>query len=243
MEWAKSIMAILGVGSLIISAVSLTSYGLFKWFGEKWIDQKFKKQMEAYKTEQSRELERLRHKISGVFDRTKRLHTKEFEVLPDIWGKLVEAHAWVGNYTSPLQTYVDVGNLDAEELQEVLESTTFMEVQKRDIKNEKGFARQKLFIKISEIYRGSDARERMQIFGVSLKKDGIFLKPDIKADMDTMRDMLWDALTEKQLNEEDDIRPKLREHYKRLKADGQPLFNKIEISVAGRLWDSITTEV
>lgn len=58
-EWAKSIMALLGLGGLTIGSVVALAYGLFKWLGEKWIDRKFEKQMEAYKTEQSRELERL----------------------------------------------------------------------------------------------------------------------------------------------------------------------------------------
>ena len=220
------------------------SYGLFRWLGEKWIDQKFEKQMEAYKTKQSRELERLRHKINGVFDRTIRLHTKEFEVLPDLWGKLVEAHAWGSSYVSSLQTYSDVGRMDDDQLKEFLDGTTFMEVQKRDIKAVSNtMERQNVYRKIADLYRYNDVSERMQVFATSLRKDGIFLRPEIKADMDAMRGLLWNAITENRMNEEDDIIPKLRDDHKRFKKEAQPLLEKIEKAVADRLWDSTTAEV
>jgi hypothetical protein len=86
-EWTKSVLAVLGLSGITIGSAVAVAYGLFKWLGEKWIDQKFEKQMESYKTEQSRELERLRHRIIAVFDRTIRLHGKEYEVLPDLWGR------------------------------------------------------------------------------------------------------------------------------------------------------------
>ena len=243
-EWGKSAMAVLGIGTLTIGGVVASSYRLFKWFGEKWIDQKFEKQMEAYKTEQSRELERLRLKINGVFDRTIRLHTKEFEVLPDLWGKLVEAHALGSDYVSPLQTYADVERLDDDELKEFLDATTFMEVQKHNIKIESNnMERQKVFIKIVKLYRYIEAAERMNVFATSLRKDGIFLKPEIKADMDAMRKLLWDAILEKRINEEDGIFPGPRDDYKRFSNEAQPLLENIEKAVAERLWESTTAEV
>jgi hypothetical protein len=243
-EWAKSAMALLGLGGLTISGAAAVGYGLFKWLGEKWIDQKFEKQMEAYKTEQSRELERLRHKINGVFDRTIRLHTKEFEVLPDLWGKLVEAHAWGHNYVSPMQSYADVSRMDDEELAEFLEETEFMEVQKRDIKDEtRPMERQRIFTRISTLYRHKDAQERLREFATCLRKNGIFVKPEIKADMDKMLKLLGDAIWEKGMNEETDMRPRIRDAYKRFEIEAQPLLERIEKSVADRLWDSTTVEV
>ncbi|MQX70111.1 hypothetical protein [Sinorhizobium meliloti] len=243
-EWGKSTLALLGLGGVTVGGAAAVGYGLFKWLGEKWIDQKFKKQMETYKIEQSRELERLRHKINGVFDRTIRLHTKEFEVLPDLWGKLVEAHAWGANYISALQEYADVGRMDDEELEEYLAGTTFMEVQKRDIRDApNGSERLKTFTKISDLYRHNEAAEKIRIFATSLRKDGIFVKPEIKADMDELLKLIRDAVLEKRMNEEDDIRPRLRDEFKRFKNEAQQLLEKIEAMIADRLWDSTTTEV
>ncbi|AMD60912.1 hypothetical protein AWN88_22605 [Agrobacterium tumefaciens] len=243
-DWGKSMLALLGLGGVTIGGAAAVGYGLFKWLGEKWIDQKFEKQMEAYRTEQTRELERLRHKINGVFDRTIRLHTKEFEVLPDLWGKLVEAHAWSSNYVSPLQSYADVGRMDDEELTEYLDGTTFMAVQKRDVKAETNpHERQKVFTKIADLYRHNDAMQRIREFAVALRKEGIFVKPEIRADMDKLLTLIRNAVFERRSNEEDDIRPRLRDDYKLFKSDAQPLLDKIEQDVAARLWDSTTTEV
>ncbi|MDX0573807.1 hypothetical protein GOD68_26690 [Sinorhizobium medicae] len=243
-EWGKSALALLGLGGVTVGGAAAVGYGLFKWLGEKWIDQKFKKQMETYKIEQSRELERLRHKINGVFDRTIRLHTKEFEVLPDVWGKLVEAHAWGSNYISALQSYADVGRMDADELDEYLAKTSFTEVQKRDIKDASlSSDRQREFQKVSDLYRYIDATDRMRIFATSLRKDGVFIKPEIKADMDKMLELIRNAATEKKINEENDIKPRLRDDYKRFAEEAPSLLDKIEKAVAARLWDSTTAEL
>ena len=243
-EVLKSILAILSLVGLSIAAVVAAAYAFFKYLGSMWIDQKFAEQLEAYKAEQSRELERLRHKINGVFDRTIRLHTKEFEVLPDLWGKLVEAHAWGANYISPMQSYADLGRMDEEELNEFLGGTTFMEVQKRDIKDEtRPHERQRVFTKIADLYRHNDAQERLRLFATSLRKDGIFVKPEIKADMDTMLTLLQNAMFEKRMNEDDDIRPRLRDDYKKFQTEAPKLIEKIEKAVADRLWDSTTAEV
>jgi len=244
LDWSKTLMALLGLGTLTISGAAAASFGLFKWLGERWIDQKFEKQIESYKAEQSRELERLRHRINSVFDRTIRLHTKEFEVLPDLWGKLVEAHAWGSGYVSPLQTYPDVARMDDEELTAYLDTTNFLEVQKRDIKAESNkLERQKVHMKIADLYRHNDAAERMRVFATSLRKDGIFLRPEIKTDMDVMHELLWNAISEKKISAEEDINPRLRDDYERFRAKAPTLFDKIEKTVADRLWDSTTTEV
>lgn len=243
-EVVKSILAVLSLFGLSIAAVVAAAYAFFKHLGAKWIDRKFAEQLEAYKAEQGRELERLRHKINGVFDRTIRLHTKEFEVLPDLWGKLVEAHAWGTNFISPMQSYADLGRMDEEELNEFLAGTTFMEVQKRDIRDEtRPHERQRVFTKIADLYRHNDAQERLRVFATSLRKDGIFVKPEIKADMDAMLSLLRNAIFEKRMNEDDDIRPRLRDDYKKFQAEAPGLIEKIEKAVADRLWESTTAEV
>ncbi|MGO7532426.1 hypothetical protein [Rhizobium leguminosarum] len=243
-EWAKSAMALLGLGGLTIGGAAAVAYGLFKWLGEKWINQKFQAQLEANKAEQSRELERLRHKINGVFDRTIRLHTKEFEVLPDLWAKLVEAHAWGSGFVSLGQSYANVSFMDDAALAEYLDATTFMDSQKRDIKAETNpMERQNLFTKIANLYRHNDTFERIRVFGTSLRKDGIFVQPEIKADMDIMLGLIHNAVSEKKLNDDESIQPRLRDAYNTFQAEAQALLEKIELAVAARLWDSTTTEV
>lgn len=243
-EWGKAILATLMLTGLGVTAIVAAAYAFFKYLGEKWINQKFAERLEAFKSEQARELERLRHKINGVFDRAKRLHDREFEVLPDIWGKLVDAHAWASGYISPLQTYADVSRLSAEQLDEYLNGTEFTETQKKDVKDAANFLeRQTVYNRIADMYRHNDVAIRLRDFAAALRKNGIFVTPDIKADMDAMLKLISDAVFEKQLNMEDQSLPKVRDAYKKFKNEAQDLLNKIETSVAARLWDSTTTEV
>ena len=103
---AQPILGFLGAVGITLSATTLAAYGLFKGLGQKWIEGKLEHQLEAYRSEQSRELERLRYKINGVLDRTVRLNTREFEVLPDLWAKLLDAYDVSGGFAAPFQQNV-----------------------------------------------------------------------------------------------------------------------------------------
>ncbi|WP_438751996.1 hypothetical protein [Pararhizobium sp. O133] len=241
LDWVKSIFAILGAAGLSIAVVIGSAYGIFKFLGEKWITQKFSEQLEAYKSEQTRELERLRHRINGVFDRTKRLHDREFELLPDIWAKLVDAKSWAGGYLAAFQQYANVDLMDDERLDEFLNGTKFSEAQKRDVKNASD--KQKVYTRILELYRYSDVIDKLREAISGLNKNGIFVQPSLRNDFAKMIDLIHSAVIEHQINLEHDVYPRMRDAADKLKVEGEPLFKKIEEAVAARFWDSTTTEI
>ncbi|WP_337267875.1 hypothetical protein [Oryzifoliimicrobium ureilyticus] len=240
-DWAKVILAVLSLTGIGVTLLVGTAYAFFKFLGGKWIDQKFAERLEAFKAEQTRELERLRHRINGVFDRAKRLHDKEFEVLPSIWEALVEARTWAGSYMAVFKQYADVGRMTETDLDEFLAKTQFSERDRRHIKNASD--KQKTYIKISERYRYADAMDKLRDANSSLSKHGIFVVPEVREDMKKMIELLHAALIEQQINEEHDVRPLMREAADKLKNEGEPLFKKIETQVIARLWDSATAEV
>lgn len=53
---------------------------------------KFEQRLAAYKHEQQKELEQLKFAINAQMDRATKLHQKEFEVLPEASGKLMNAY-------------------------------------------------------------------------------------------------------------------------------------------------------
>ncbi|AGS20109.1 hypothetical protein REMIM1_CH00238 [Rhizobium etli bv. mimosae str. Mim1] len=224
-----------------MGGVAYAAYALFKVLGEKWLNQKFAERLEAYKSEQARELERLRHKINSVFDRTKRLHDREYEVLPEVWSLLVDAKSWAGGYLSAFRQYADVNKLSAQELDEFLSHTRFSEAQRREIKTTSD--KQKAYIKIFEMYRHYDVIEKLQEASIGLSRNGIFVVPSLREEMRKFIDLLHSAVIEHQINQEQDLRPRMREASKKLKQEGEPLFKAIEEAVAARLWDSTTAEV
>ncbi|WP_426238892.1 hypothetical protein [Pararhizobium sp. DWP1-1-3] len=240
-EWGKSLLAILGLTGLSVTLVVGATFAVFKFLGEKWISQRFAEQLEAYKSEQVRELERLRHKINGVFDRTKRLHDREFELLPDVWAKLVDARSEAGGYLAAFQQYANVDTMDVERLSEFLNRTQFSEAQKKDIKN--ATDKHKTYVSILERYRYSDVMDKLREANSGLSKNGIFLQPALREQFKKMIDLLHAAVIEHQANQEYNVHPWIRDGATKLKNEGEPLFKEIEESVAARLWDSTTTEV
>ncbi len=56
MGWSKSALALFSVGRHFCRGGWSPSHTLFKFLGEKWLNQKFAEQLEAYKSEQAREL-------------------------------------------------------------------------------------------------------------------------------------------------------------------------------------------
>jgi hypothetical protein len=76
-----------------IVVTSAAGWGYFEFFGKKWVEHQFskdleafkgeqQKRLEAYKAEQQEELEPIRHRLSS---RISKIHKKEFEVLPQAW--------------------------------------------------------------------------------------------------------------------------------------------------------------
>jgi hypothetical protein len=56
-DLAAWIVAVFAVGG----SSAVIAFGLFRWFGEKWLDQHFKKRLEALKHAQQQEIELLKH--------------------------------------------------------------------------------------------------------------------------------------------------------------------------------------
>ncbi|MDM9621114.1 hypothetical protein [Rhizobium sp. S96] len=237
----QSLLALLGVAGISVTGVVAGAYALFRFLGEKWLTNKFAEQLESFKSEQARELERLRHRINAVFDRTKRLHDREFEKLPEVWVRLVDAKSWSGGYLAAFQQYTDVGRMGERELDEFLGSTSFSESQKTDIKSSP--RRQDLYVRLFNLYRHADVMAKLREASISLTKHGIFIVPDLRKDMHKWLDIVHSAVLEHHLNEDPDLRPRLREASNKLKEEGEPLFQKIEDAVVARLWDSTETEV
>lgn len=240
----QPLLAVLGLGGLTVAGIVFASYQLFKWYGGKWVDQRFQKELEGFKSEHQRELERLRHKINAVFDRTIRLHSKEFEVLPEIWGRLVDARSWAGAYIAVFRQYADVGRMGDEELKEFLIGTEFSEAHKREVLDESARnRRQNIYNELSDAYLYRKANQIMIDFNGYFRKNGIFVQPELKGKIDKLFDMLHGAMLEHRINTEDKPVPRMRDAYKLLDSEGKALFAEIEQEVAKRLWDSVTAEV
>ncbi|MCA1530882.1 hypothetical protein [Bradyrhizobium yuanmingense] len=72
--------------------------GPLRYLADKWLTSKFNQRLEQFKHVQQVEMENLRFKIDSMFDRTTKLHQREFDVVPAAWALLVECKNQVTSF-------------------------------------------------------------------------------------------------------------------------------------------------
>ena len=99
------------IASIFISLGGATGIALIiiNKYGNKIVDNQFEKAIENY-----------RYKINSRFDRISKIHEKEFEFLPNLWDKTLEANTKLRNLNNPSQDFHDIENMSNEEVMVVL---------------------------------------------------------------------------------------------------------------------------
>jgi hypothetical protein len=227
------ILALLVAGG----GLAAVAFGLFKILGEKWLNAKFEERLAAYKHVQQQELERLKFEINALMDRTVKLHQKEFDVLPEAWGRLTDAHGVTTAVTSALQQYPDLNRLNDDQLEEFFENHPFLlNWQKADLRVSPD--RNKAYSKADSRHRAGKARDACREFHVYLLKNGIFIPEPMKSKFTDLDGIIYNALVEHELNMEDNMIPRSRVELKALAGKGAELLKSLETDVQERLWNS-----
>lgn len=165
----QTVLATLGAAVGLGGGLVAISYALFRFFGEKWINAKFEERLAAYKHAQQKELEELRFKINALMDRATKLHQREFDVLPDAWAKLIDAHGITIAITSAFQRYPDFDQMSGPHLDEFLAASPLANWQKDEIKGEakKG----DYYIQAIAWHKITAAREAIREFHIFFRKN------------------------------------------------------------------------
>ena len=110
------------------------AFGLFKTYGEKWLDGKFAERLEKLKHEQSKEIEGMRQKVQSTFSRISKIHDKEFEVLPKAWFLLHDAHGRPAHLMLALKQYPDFDQLPELTFEAFLKESRLTDIQKNELR-------------------------------------------------------------------------------------------------------------
>jgi hypothetical protein len=229
----KALLAFVGLVFGAGGGIAVIAYGLLRFFGEKWMNARFDQRLAAFKHAQEKELEELRYKISALMDRTVKLHQREFDVIPEAWGKLTDAYGIVTAIISSLQQYPDLDRASGPELEEFLENASLANWQKDDIRSTD--KRTKYYIKVVTLQKISQAKEACRDFHIYFKRHGIFVPEPIKVQFLELDQLIYGALIEHEINERDELRPRLRESQKKL-PQVEVMMAALERDVQGRLW-------
>jgi hypothetical protein len=80
-------------------------------------------------------LQQLRVEIDSLLSGALKLQEREFQVLPEAWEKLDEAHALVSWLVLPMQEYPNLDRLTQPQLEEFLVASELIETQKEELRS------------------------------------------------------------------------------------------------------------
>lgn len=224
------------VGTVVVAGggLGLIVYGIFKHLAVKWLDNQFDARLQALKHQYDKELERLRFRIASLLDRATKLHTKEFEALPEAWSKLNDAY-WASRATVRLlKEFPDIDKMPSAQQREFIGKCTLHDWEKEELKNtERKTEYYQRHIAGHELYEAKTKSRDAHIF---LLKNGIFFSEHIHEEMQKLDALIWSAIVEHEINIEENVRPMMREIIKALTEVGEPLLKNIQALVRERIW-------
>lgn len=233
MKMIESIFIVIGKVAVYGGSSAAIAFFLFRFFGQKWIEHKFAKNLAKFKNEQNRELEDFRLKINTLFNRITKIHEKEIEVLPLCWSKLQDARNLISTLVSPLQSYPDFSRLTEEEIRATLKNSLLEEFQIQELiqaQDKNKYYQDRIFW-----HRLHEAKKSFADLHLYITKNSIFLSADLKALFTEANDLLWDTLISKEVGEEAKDRKMVHDAYKKLRDNIEKILSKIETKVQERL--------
>ncbi|CAN5118922.1 hypothetical protein BH10PLA2_BH10PLA2_00200 [soil metagenome] len=234
--WA-AVWSFAGQFGVTVAVTIAAAWGLFRYLGDKWLTTKFNSSLESFKHAQQQEIERLRLRINTVFDRTVKLHTQEFDVLPELWERLIDAYGHIMTFISPMQSYPNLDRLNPAELDHFLSQSKLHDYQKDDLRN----ASNKLEKYMDMIFWHSynEVNGRRSHFENYNQSKGLFIQNDIQVKIRELADLMWSALTEARLEKEyPNLRAGRFEKGEKFRAEGPQLREEIGQAIKEKLWDT-----
>jgi hypothetical protein len=194
LDLAQDALAVIGA---IVSAGAVgaaAAWGLFVFFGQRWIENRFAKALAEFQSKKDGELEEIRHKINSLFSRTSKIHEKEFEVLSLVWRKLQIAYGNVNQLVSPGQSMPTLEPLSAAELDELLDHCEFPETAKERIRTASPRDREAAFSEGRSSFLRGLAHKSVVSFQNYVVLNGIFIPEDIQVELENFRAQLHRAI-------------------------------------------------
>ena len=193
-EIIKNLNELLGHTLTIFGLSGSTAYGLFRFFGQKWIEQKFSKSLEEFKHEQAKEIAKQQLQIDTIFNRVSKLHDKEFEILPQIWKRLNAANILIQRIEFGYNKFPDLNKMTSEDLEKFMDESdlNFNESEKALMRTQSD--KIKVYFKINKSKEFKDAYNAYSQFHIYHAENSIFMKSDLKTKIEAIDKLLRSLL-------------------------------------------------
>lgn len=230
----QSLLALFGGGVVVIVAIVTAAYGLFRLFGEKWLDAKFAERREALKHEQQKELEALKIQIARLIDRPTKLNQREFDIIPEAWARLYEAYARTRGLVASLQSYPDIDNMTSDHQTAFIASCELHEWEKKEIATLQ--RKTDYFVERIFWHHLSKVKEFASQSHTYIKKNMILFPKSIGEQFIKFDQLIWDVLSETEFNHSSRTIPQEHTHRQNFTTNGDILIENLERLIQDRLF-------
>ena len=186
--------------------------------------------------ETQRALEQIKFENSASLDRAVKFHHREFDVLPEAWGLLIDAFTITRPVTLGAAVLPDIKNMTTEQFEDFLDKIPLAGWQKNELRAASDPGRYYLdAISWHDLNRAKTACGEVHIY---LLKNGIFMPPDIKKKFSELDDLLAAAIGERHAGLRHPNTEMAHCFAKGWELDqrGSALLRSLERDVQGRLW-------
>jgi len=229
-----------GLLGITVVGVASAAFGLFRWLGGKWLENKFSERLQNLKSEQDQAIRLVQSTIDREIHRAKKLYDSEFTALTDSWRTLRVAYDLSASTIGTVTT--DVQRMNDEELERYLAKRGMEEWQRTEFKAMRGPTRQDEYWKWSEWERAKECgrlwrENRQQIDSMS-----IFFPAGFSEKFRAISELIWSSNVEFEERIRQYKVPQYGDSYDRFEATkelrkaGQPKIEELERLVRARLW-------
>jgi hypothetical protein len=172
-------------------------------FGSKWLEHRFNARLEALKHDHNTEVEHLRFRIARLLDRSTKLNQREFEVLPNVWAKIGEAHHRFLSLIAIWQQSADLSHMGSAQLESFIQGCSLQDWQKDELRAETNPYKRTTYYSNAmswhELHKTVVATATMNN---AVSESSIYIHPDAYDRIKIFVDRLNKAVTEWQLDQQ-----------------------------------------
>ncbi|WP_374580886.1 hypothetical protein [Pseudoduganella sp.] len=229
-------------GLLGITAIGVAgaAFGLFKWFGGKWLENKFTERLQNLKAEQDQAIRMVQSTIDREVHRAKKLYDNEFTALSESWRLLRTAYDLSASTIGSMQA--NVGRMNEAELERHLVKRGMEEWQRAELQALEGEERQDEYWRWSEWQRAVECDKTWRECRRQIDSTSIFFPAGFTEKFRAINEMICASNVE--------FEERIRQHKvpqygvtldrfestKKLRAEGLVMMDELEGMVRNRLW-------
>lgn len=234
-------MTISAIGNSIATIViaggggAAVAFGIFRYLGQKWLDDRFASRLEMLRHENAKETERFKLTMSRELDRATKLSAREFEALPEMWAALVDAVATTRSAYARFEQFSDLSRMSDEDATDYLTRIEVPEYHRREILAVPPSDRNRLLSRSRSLSWIHKAGLQIQELDRLVRRSAIFMPTDLNQDFADFVKLTHGALVEIEVSLDGDLRRKEMTDAERLRTDGDDLLKKLEDKVRLRL--------